>query len=111
MGNSSSSRLVGSSSGDSTRTSTAEDPTVPRPKPVREKSRHGQVHMTVALSPAAANRNRQPRSDVPEAHVITSRGCIVHGTQSEPMAIQRGVLPPLLPLAAAPACFALATEV
>ena len=75
----------------STRTSTAEDGAVLRQKPVKEKMRHGVVHVNVTLAPTG-NR-RLPRGDMEESHIITARGGIIHGTQSEPMAIQRGKIP------------------
>ena len=87
-------------SGDATRhcptsESTSENVSAVRQKPVKENRRCGAVHVSVALSPTAASR-RQPRSDHPDSHVITARGGIIHGTHSEPMAIQRGALLPLV---------------
>ena len=75
----------------SSRTSTSEEnhPRAVRSKPLKEKSRHGVVNVSVVTQTAAA-RGRVPRSDLPQTHVITSRGSIIHGSQCDPSTIQRG---------------------
>lgn len=75
----------------SSRTSTAEENVVVRQKPIKEKSRYGSVHVSISLPQNAITRSRAPRGNIPEQYTITSRGSILHGTQSDPSTIQRAL--------------------
>ena len=76
-------------SGDGSTSSAAEATSVVRHKPQKEKSRYGTVQITIASAPTAQTR-RSSRAEEVVSHTVTSRGTIIHGSQSDPSTIQRG---------------------